>query len=221
MIVKLTKELKDCKIGLLGFRQDILKPVLDELNINYVSIDDMNTIDDTYDFVFMTGVYKLIPINILNAPTYGIFGFHETPLPEGRGHAPINWTIENNRPNITISLFKAGSGVDDGLIVYQHNVPIYRDDDRSILEFKRQYGVTECFRVFIFELLEGVIILREQSGLPSYSKKRKATNSELDVNKTLIELWDHLRLCHNDYYPAFFMLNENTKVILKYTIDRS
>jgi len=220
MVIKLDKPLQECKIGLLGFRQDILKSVLDELNINCVSIEDMNTIDDTYDFVFMSGVYYLIPDNVLNKPKYGIFGFHETPLPEGRGHAPINWTVENNRPNITVSLFKAASGVDDGLIAYQHNIPIYKDEDRNILELKRQQGVIDCFRVFVFELLEGVIVLREQSGLPSYSKKRKPEHSELDVNKPLIELWDHIRLCHNEQYPAYFMLDENTKVTLKYEVQK-
>ena len=62
------------------------------------------------------------------------------------------------------------------------------------------------------------MVLRNQTGNGSNHKKRIPSNSELDINKPLEELWDHIRVCDNDNYPAFFYIH-NKKVTLKYEIE--
>ena len=60
-------------------------------------------------------------------------------------------------------------------------------------------------------------ILRKQSGKGSYNKKKTPEHSELNTNKTLGELWDEIRVCDNEKYPAWFTILDK-KIILKYYI---
>ena len=218
MIIKLKKDIKNLKIGLLGTRRTILAEVLVNRNIKFVEIEQTSDLNTSYDVVFASGVYSLIKEKYLNHPTYGIIGFHETPLPEGRGNAPIQWTIENKRSNLTITAIKFVKEMDAGDYVYQYNVPISISDTLVELEEKRKTGIQKCFTAIIDEMEKGYLVVREQTGGPSISPKRAPHDSELDVNKTLIELWDKIRVCDNEKFPAFFRIN-NKKIILKYEVE--
>ena len=218
MIIKLHKDFTKLKIGLLGSRKFILAEALTNKNIGYVEIENISDLDTSYDVVFASGVYSLIKEEYLNYPTYGIIGFHETPLPEGRGNAPIQWTIENKRPNLTITAIKFVKEMDAGDYVYQYNISINDSDTLVELEKIRQEGIQKCFSAIIDEMEKGYLVVREQTGGPSISPKRTPHDSELDVNKTLIDLWDKIRICDNDKFPAFFWVNKK-KIILKYEVE--
>jgi len=219
VIKKINENIIDCSIGVLGFRGNLLTEVLEKNNIfNYTILEDESEITSNFHFVFVSGYYKIIPENIIEKPKHGIYCFHESPLPEGRGHAPIQWALLNKRNNLTISMFKIDKGVDTGLLCYQYNMPISKMDTYKILENKRQIGLQECFKSFLEEVKNGVVVLREQSGLGNYQTKRSPEHSELTKkNYSIEDLWDSIRMCDNDKFPAFFKLNDK-KVILKYEV---
>lgn len=217
MIIKLEKDVEDLKIGIIGSRKNLLREVLIQENINYIVIEQINDIDDTFDIVFGTGVYQLIKEPYLSLPVYGIVFFHETPLPEGKGNSPIQWTIFNKRPNLTVTAFKATEGMDAGAILYQYNMPLSSLDTLEILDEKRSVGIKNCFGGILKELKQGYIALRMQTGLDSISPCRTTEDSELNPNETLLNLWDKIRVCNNEKYPAFFKLN-GKKIILRYEV---
>lgn len=217
MITKIDKPVDQLKIGLLGFRYYCFSTVLDKHNISYEILHDVSQIDESFDIIFESGVYYIIPDEILQKPTYGFVGVHESPMPEGRGHAPIQWSVLNNRDNLVISLYRLTKGVDAGDIIMQYNVGISDTDTLEILEVKRQQGITECFDQFLDELKQGIIVHRKQSGAGSYHNKRTPADSELDIDKSLGELWNLIRVCDNDNFPAYFMIGD-TKVILRYEV---
>jgi len=219
MIIKVEKPFCDLKIGLLGFRHDLLEKVLKEFKVdNYSVLVDYQQIDSSLDLVFLSGVHYILPEESLNKSTYGVYCFHESPLPEGRGSAPIQWAVSNKRPNLTVSLFKANTKIDKGYIVTQINMPVLPSDVYEQLEIKRRVGIQKAFKVMLEELQQGVIVLREQTGSTSYNKKRTAKDSELSVDKSLKELWDEIRVCDNDKFPAYFILN-NKKITLTYKVE--
>lgn len=218
MIQKINKPLSKIKFGLIGFRSHLVEDLLSSKSLTYQYITEDTPIDSTFDLVFGSGVYNILSKEIITTPTYGCYFIHESPLPEGRGHAPIQWTIENNRPNFTLSLFKVLPGVDDGGIVYQHNVGIDNFDSVNTIEKKRQQGIIECFNVFLEELKEGIIVIRKQTGKSSYYKKRSPQDSKLTSITNLSQFWQELRMCDNEKYPAFFEL-EGKKIFLKYYLD--
>lgn len=216
MIVKIEKNISDMKIGLLGTRSNCFSRVLDRYRIEYSKVE-IDEIDQSYDLIFESGVYKIIPEEILLLPTYGVIGIHESPLPEGRGHAPIQWAVLNSRKNLTITLYRLNKGVDSGQIINQHNVPILQEDTLIELNEKREKGISECFQVFLDEIISGYMVLRDQSGKGSYHKKRSLDSCELDLKYNLEVLWDHIRICDNEKYPAWFRVG-NKKVILRYEV---
>ena len=119
---------------------------------------------------------------------------------------------------MVITLYKLNKGIDSGQIICQYNVPFAKTDTLPILNQKRRNGIEKCFQIFIEELKAGYIVLREQSGTGSYHKKRTPLSNELDVEKKLSDLWDEIRICDNDSYPAWFKIH-NKKIILRYEVE--
>ena len=217
MIIKLNKKLSELKIGVMGTRKNLLSEVLDDKGIPYIEIEELQEIDSSFDIVFGSGIYKIVPSKYLNKPALGLIFFHETPLPEGKGNAPIQWTILNKKHNLTITAFKAVEAMDGGDYVYQYNISVSKTDTLETLNRKRATGIKRCLESIIEELEQGCLVSRKQSGESSVSPKRTPKDSGLDPNETLMNLWDNIRVCHNDDYPAFFIV-DGKKVILRYEV---
>jgi methionyl-tRNA formyltransferase len=219
MIIKIDKPFYDIRVGILGIRHTVVEETLLEVGIsNYKILSDKCDITEEFDIVLLSGVHYILPEDLINKPRYGCYCFHESPLPEGRGSAPIQWAVSNKRPNLTITMFKANAKIDRGYYTNQINIPIRDIDVYEELETKRRSIIKESLILFLTELKEGVIVLREQTGASSYNKKRLAKDSELDINKTIAQQWDLLRICDNENFPAFFTIG-NRKVILTYRVE--
>ena len=216
MIIEIKKHFHDLKIGLVGSRSDCFAKILFDRGFSFSHLDSED-IDETYDLIFESGVYHVIPEEVLLKPKYGVIGTHETPLPEGKGWAPIQWSVLNNRKNLTITLYKLDGGVDSGQIINQINMPIMEHDTLETLDKKRKKGIENSFKLFLDELEQGYIVLREQTGRSSYHNRRDLGSCELDPSVPLGKLWDEIRICDNNDYPAFFKVG-NKKVILRYEV---
>ena len=53
-----------------------------------------------------------------------------------------------------------------------------------------------------------------QFGKPSFNEKRNSNHSELDINKSIKDQFNLMRISDNEKYPAFFNFRNN-KYILK------
>lgn len=218
MINKLDKPFNELVFGLYGSRSSLLEDSIKSKGLSYKLLDELNEeLLEDVDIFVETGVYSMIPANILSKPRICSLGFHETPLPEGKGWAPIRWTLENNKKHLVVSLYQLSEKLDDGGIVYQVNVPISKGDHYPVLETKRQKGIQECFSLFLDELQSGVLVIRPQTGEECFSDRRFKHSSELDATKTLKELWDEIRVCDLGRYPPYFVLDD-IKVVLNYKV---
>jgi methionyl-tRNA formyltransferase len=77
------------------------------------------------------GWSQIIGEELLSQPDYGIVGFHASPLPKGRGGAPVNWQIICDSDYVGVSLFQMVSEVDHGKLWAQTSVQIEERDDVS------------------------------------------------------------------------------------------
>ena len=137
---------------------------------------------------------------------------HPSNLPKGRGFSPIAWEILNNSDKLTFTLFEANEKVDDGEIYYKKEIELLgtelNDDLRSI-----QAEITfELILKFINEYPK--INGSKQVGEATYYRKRNKNDSELDINKSIMEQFNILRIADNLNYPAHFFF-KNQKYILK------
>ena len=58
------------------------------------------------------------------------------------------------------------------------------------------------------------IKFKKQVGKSNFNKKRVIKDNELDVNKSIKDQFNHLRINNNEHYPSFFYLKKK-KFILK------
>ena len=56
--------------------------------------------------------------------------------------------------------------------------------------------------------------LKKQKGKGNFNKRRTKKDSEININKSIKSQFNHLRICDNDKYPAFFKY-KNNKYLLK------
>ena len=55
---------------------------------------------------------------------------------------------------------------------------------------------------------------KKQSGKSNFNKRRYPKDSELNINKTIKQQFNHLRINDNELYPSFFYF-KNQKYIIK------
>lgn len=80
------------------------------------------------DYMVMCGWRQIIDKEILSTPKKGTIGFHPTPLPKGRGPAPIINMIEEGWQESANTLFQVTSELDAGDIIGQESFNIDQDD---------------------------------------------------------------------------------------------
>tara|TARA_B100000963_G_scaffold210008_1_gene182957 strand:- start:15167 stop:15796 length:630 start_codon:yes stop_codon:yes gene_type:complete len=136
---------------------------------------------------------------------------HASDLPKGRGWSPLTWQILEGQNQIPITLFEASSDVDSGDSYFKDK--IFLDGNELIDEIRSK--LAEKIEIMIFRFLSNKRIKPvSQSGHPTFYGRRTPKDSQLDVNKTIAEQFNLLRVCDNKRYPAYFEYMGN-KYILK------
>lgn len=79
------------------------------------------------DLLWVIGLSQLVPARLLDIARSGGVGFHPTMLPEGRGRAPVAWTILL-AARAAANLFYLTDEPDAGDIIAQREVPVLADD---------------------------------------------------------------------------------------------
>ena len=137
---------------------------------------------------------------------------HPSKVPLGKGWSPLAWQILEGLNNIPVSLFEAVEEVDAGdvYIVDYINLKGYELND----EIKHQQGLITIKMVKNYITQFNSITAVPQNGQESFYPRRKQKENELDINKTIVEQFNLLRIVDNERYPAHFFINDK-KYILK------
>ena len=84
-------------------------------------INDAETLDvirqASLDYLLVIGWSQLLSAQIFTLVRRSLYGMHPTLLLQGRGRAPIPWTILKGLKRTGVSMFELGSDADSGLIV--------------------------------------------------------------------------------------------------------
>ena len=127
---------------------------------------------------------------------------HPSNLPEGRGFSPIAWDILNNKTELTFSLFEASENVDEGVIYEKINIPLTGTELSGDLR-RIQSRITYAM---ILNYIKNFPDNHStpQKGTSTWNRKRSLKDSELDINKSILEQINLLRIVDNKLYPAYF-----------------
>ncbi|MFP2997920.1 formyltransferase family protein [Spongiivirga sp. MCCC 1A20706] len=139
---------------------------------------------------------------------------HESDLPKGKGWSPVTWQVLEGKKEIPVTLFEASKKVDAGEIYFQKNIKLIGHE--LIDEIKDIQGAIT--NELIIKFLENYPGIKgtPQIGEETFYKKRTPSDSELDIEKSIKEQFDLLRVCDNERYPAFFVHNTRKYIIKIY-----
>ena len=136
---------------------------------------------------------------------------HASDLPKGRGWSPLTWQILEGQNEIPITLFEASRDVDAGDLYFKDK--IFLDGNELIEEIRSK--LAKKIEIMIFRFLSNKRIKPvSQIGHPTFYVRRTPKDAQLDVNKTIAEQFNLLRVCDNLRYPAYFEYM-NQKYIIK------
>ena len=127
---------------------------------------------------------------------------HASNLPEGRGWSPLNWQILEGRNDIVVTLLEVVDQVDSGPIWHQAGLHFSGHelmDEINAALFDAELALMD-FAVANLETVQP----RPQSGNASYYRRRTPADSRLDVNRSIADQFNQLRVADANRYPAFF-----------------
>jgi methionyl-tRNA formyltransferase len=167
------------------------------------------------EIVFILSYHRIIPAEVLAQNRHNLV-VHASDLPSGKGWAPTFWQILEGKDEIVFTLFEAGSGVDDGNWYLKETLHLDGFELHDEIRHKQAEATLGVCRSFIEQYPN--VEAKEQSGEESFYAKRSPKDGELDIDRSIKEQFDLLRICSNEEYPAWFEV-DGRRYVLKIEHD--
>jgi methionyl-tRNA formyltransferase len=150
---------------------------------------------------FYLSCLRIVPPDVLARNRHNIV-VHASALPKGRGFSPIVWQVLEGRNRVPMSMILAAEAVDAGDIVMEDVLELegYELND----EIRARLGAKIVEMCLSYLALEAPPRGRPQEGEPTWYPRRRPVDSRLDLDRTIAEQFNLLRVVDNDRYPAFF-----------------
>lgn len=201
------------KIAILTSANQWYVPYAKELKESLKSKLFYNHLDikESFDVLFILSYHKIIPEEILKKNRHNIV-IHESDLPKGKGWAPLFWQILEGKNKIVFSMFEATKGIDSGNI-YMKKVLKLNGYELNAEIRKKQASLIKEMCIEFIKNYEKYKNPTPQVGEESFYPKRAPKDSELDINKTIKEQFNLLRIVDNKEYPAFFTIDGHKYIL--------
>ena len=170
-----------------------------------------------HDYLIVISLSQLVPPTILRLPamnndshqlndlTHGCIGMHPTILPEGRGRAPIPWTIIKGLTVSGVTAFFLESDADSGGIIDCVTYPISMDETATSL-----FAKVEQAHSTLGSSLAHLCGVRQTAckhqdlNIGSVWPRRRPDDGWIDFARPAVELASLIRALTKPYPGAFF-----------------
>lgn len=157
------------------------------------------------DILFLISCSEIVSLDTRKMFDYTLV-LHASDLPQGRGWSPHIWDVVSGKKGLTLSLLNAEDSVDTGDIWQKKHIKLngnelYDEINALLFEAEIELITWACKNISTKKPKP------QKSGEKSYYPKRTPADSRLDVNKSIKEQFNLLRVCDPNRYPAFFELN--------------
>lgn len=163
------------------------------------------------DLLFLLACEKILPTSYMKMNKHNLV-VHESELPRGKGWSPVTWQVLEGKNRIPVTLFEADNKIDSGNIYLQNFINLDGSELNGEIKHKQWLCTIELILEFIKKYPD--IKSRVQYGEESFYPKRDSKDSELNINQTIKEQFDLLRVVDNERYPAYFIIG-NRKYVIK------
>ncbi|MBR8742142.1 methionyl-tRNA formyltransferase [Nocardiopsis sp. MG754419] len=157
------------------------------------------------DLMVVAGWSQLVHEDVLAALPLGGVGLHPSPLPVGRGRAPIPWTILRDMRASAVTLFHLAREADTGDIVDRIRFDVPADATATGLYERVGRLQAELLMRNLDPLLEDRAPRRPQSGHVSVWPRRRPSDGHLDLTAAGRDVDRMVRALSSPYPGAFAM----------------
>ena len=153
------------------------------------------------NIVFPLSYTKILPETFLKENELVLIT-HASKLPSDRGFAPLQYQILKNKKKFYMTLIKAEKGVDTGRIFLQNSFTL--DGTELSCEIRKIQGSQYLKIIKKFLVRYPNVKSKKQKNKGNFNKRRYSKDSQLNINKTIKQQFNHLRINDNKLYPSFF-----------------
>lgn len=169
-----------------------------------------------FDILLSCGFSYVLNLDVIALAQRLAVNVHPTLLPKYRGFRSGPFIIINGEKESGVTIHELTSDMDKGDIFLQRKFEVTNfDTTRSI--FKKAQALEKEMIVSFFENLKmGVLprLKQDESEATTFNEIRRPKDSIIDPSKSLLELYNHIRACDPEDYPAYFFM-DSQKVCIK------
>ena len=153
------------------------------------------------NIVFPLSYTRILPKSFLQKNELVLIT-HPSKLPKDKGFAPLQYQILKNKNKFYMSLIEAVKEIDAGPIYFQNSFML--DGTELSDEIRNIQGIQFLRIIKKFLVKYPNVKSKKQSGKGNFNKRRYPKDSQLNINKTIKQLFNHLKINNNKLYPSFF-----------------
>lgn len=150
------------------------------------------------DFIFFPHWSYIIPREIYEK--WNCIVFHMTDLPYGRGGSPLQNLIVRGFSETKISAIKVNNIIDGGPIYLKENLNLNGTADEILMRCSKI-----VFEKMIPKILNNNITPLLQKGEAIPFVRRTSEQSKLDIDMSLEQIYDYIRMLDGEGYPQAFI----------------
>jgi methionyl-tRNA formyltransferase len=197
-----------------------LRPLAEQANTPFLAFEKVNepAVEEFLrqhrpDWLFVIGLSQLMPKQLREIARAGAVGFHPTPLPEGRGRAPVAWTILLQRP-AAANLFFLTDEADAGDIIDQRLVEVMPDDYSEDLIARTNVALEQMVADLSPAFASGQVPRRPQDhSKATYYQRRRPEDGIIDWSRSADEIYRLIRAAGRPY-PGAFTFCDGRKMVI-------
>lgn len=171
-----------------------------------------------YDLLVSCGFSYVIDEDAIKTAKIMAINVHPTLLPKYRGYRSGPFIVMNGETTSGVTIHKLVSGLDKGDILLQKSFEVTEfDTTKSVFRKACEMEPSLLFEA-ISNIESGNITLTTQNEeeATEYNEIRTPKDSLIDVNKSFNDLYNFIRACDYNEYPAHFFINgEKVKIKLE------
>ncbi len=165
------------------------------------------------DMLWVIGLSQLVPDRLISIASSGGVGFHPTMLPEGRGRAPVAWTILLGM-RAAANLFYLTDEPDAGDIIVQKEVPVLNDDYSEDLIQRTNEVLAEAIKELAPCLKSGNLPrIPQDHSKATFYEKRTPADGLIDWVATTDAIYRLIRAAGRPYHGAFSYVDKHKLII--------
>ena len=172
--------------------------------------------NNSFDIGISMGWQRLVPVSVLSAFKYGIYGFHGNCgyLPFGRGRSPLNWSIINGDTRFNLNLFRYDEKADSPNVFATEMFSITEHDDIRTAQYKNMICSKNLIRRLIKAYQSGRIEIRTDSkDFDSWYNKRTAKDGKIDFHDRTRNIYNLIRGVVAPFPGAFAFVGDKRVTI--------